>query len=52
MNAGDMIRQIIIGLAVGFLVAVLVALLKVSYERREPIPWRAMWRSLTKRKSR
>jgi hypothetical protein len=37
MNAGDVI------------LAVLLALLMVSYERREPIPWSAMWRALTRR---
>jgi len=42
MNASDVIRAVVIGIALVLPVGVLGALLKVSYERREPIPWRAM----------
>ena len=49
MNAGDMVRAILIGAAVAVPVAFLLALLKVSYERREPIPWGDMLRALTRR---
>lgn len=45
----DILRSILIGIAVALPIAFLVALLKVSYERREPIPWRDMWRALTRR---
>jgi hypothetical protein len=50
VNAGETIRSVLIGIAVALPVAFLLALLKVSYERREPIPWRTMWRSLTGRR--
>jgi hypothetical protein len=46
MNAGDMMRAVVIGVAVALPVACLLALLMVSYERREPIPWRAILRAI------
>jgi hypothetical protein len=49
MNAGDVIRAGLIGAAVAVPVAVLLALLWVSMQRREPIPWGDMWRALTRR---
>jgi hypothetical protein len=49
-NASDAIRAVLIGIAVALPVAFLLALLKVSYERREPIPWADMWRALTGRR--
>jgi hypothetical protein len=49
MNAGDVIRAIFIGAAVAVPVAVLLALLWVSMERSEPIPWAGMWRAVTRR---
>jgi hypothetical protein len=49
MNAGDVIRAMFIGAAVAVPVAVLLALLWVSLQRREPIPWASIWRALTRR---
>jgi NADH:ubiquinone oxidoreductase subunit K len=48
MNAGD-VWAIFIGAVVAVPVAVVLALLWVSLQRREPIPWRDMWRALTRR---
>ena len=48
MTAGD-VWSIFIGAAVAVPVACLLALLWVALQRREPIPWGAMWRALTKR---
>lgn len=41
--------SIVIGAAVAVPVAFILALLWVSLQRREPIPWAAMWRALTRR---
>jgi len=49
MTAPDVIRAGLIVAAVAVPVAFMLALLKVSYERRDPIPWGAMWRALTRR---
>ena len=48
MNAGD-VGAILIGAAVALPVACLLALLWVSMQRREPIPWRAILRALWRR---
>jgi hypothetical protein len=45
MNAGDG-WAIFIGAAVAVPVAVVLALLWVSLQRREPIPWRAILRAM------
>jgi hypothetical protein len=50
MNAPDTVRAILIGSAVAVPVAFLLALLYVSMQRREPIPWGALWRALTGRR--
>ena len=49
MTAPDVIRAVLIGAAVAVPCAFLLALLWVSLQRREPIPWGAMWRALTRR---
>ena len=48
MTAGD-VGAIIIGVAVAVPVACLLALLWVSLQRREPIPWRAIRRAMWRR---
>lgn len=49
MTVPDVILSVLIGAAVAVPCAFFLALLRISYERREPIPWAGMWRALTRR---